>query len=111
MCKRIGTDMVLYYALSKQKQISSKELSILHKKLISKIQEVLVDTTLHSIQEVVREQKSLFEIHQSSGSYTINKLENNSKFFDDSFLDRCYAPFFEEEEFKEIKEILTSANN
>lgn len=110
MCKRIGTDMVLYYALSHQEQISSKELSKLHNDLLSEIQEVLVDTTLCSIQKVIREQKSLFEISQSSNSYTINKRKTNSKFFDADFLDKCYAPFFEEEEFNEIKRILTSAS-
>ena len=106
MCKRIGPDMVLYYALSKHDQISSEKLAKLHHRLLSQVNEALVDTTLCSIQELISEQKNLFKISQSLNSYTITKTKANSSFFDANFLDRCYAPFFEKKEFDKIKKIL-----
>ena len=54
MCKRISPDMVLYYALSTHDSVSSIELSRLHRELLSQIRELIVDTTLSSIQNVLR---------------------------------------------------------
>ena len=110
MCKRIGPDMVLYYALSKHDQISSEKLAELHQRLLSQVNEALVDTTLCSIQELISEQKNLFKISQSFNSYTITKTKADSSFFDAKFLDRWYSPFFEKNEFNEIKAILMAEN-
>ena len=110
MCKQIDTDMVLYYTLSKRDHISLEKISELHNKLLAAFSGVIVNTTLHSIQESVKGQESLFQISQSAGTYTITRKKDKSNFFDADFLERCYAPFFEEEEFNEIKKILMSDN-
>lgn len=110
MCKRIGSDMVLYYALSAHDSVSSAELSRLHRELLSQIQELIVDTTLSSIQDVVRDRENLFELEQKFDSYTVKKRSISSSFFNQTFLDRCYSPFFEEDDFVKIKEILVSVN-
>ena len=108
MSKRIGPDMVLYYALSKRNQISSDRLIRLHQCLVSQVQETLVDTTLCSIQTIVTEQKNLFKLSQSVKSYTLTKTQKNSIFFKIEFLDRCYEPFFDKNDFEKIKKILLS---
>ena len=110
MCKRISPDMVLYYALSTHDSVSSIELSRLHRELLSQIRELIVDTTLSSIQNVVRERENLFELEQNIGSYTVRRRSASSSFFDQAFLDRCYSPFFEENDFEKIREILVSIN-
>ena len=110
MCKQIDTDMVLYYTLSKRDHISLEKISELHNKLLAEFSGVIVNTTLHSIQEVVKEQASLFQMSRSAETYTITRKNDKSNFFDANFLDQCFAPFFEEKEFHEIKEILMSDN-
>ena len=110
MCKRIGSDMVLYYALAVHDSVSSVELSRLHHNLLAQIQELIVDTTLSSIQDVVRERENLFKLEQKVDSYIIRKRSVSSAFFNQTFLDRCYSPFFEEDDFVKIKEILVSVN-
>ena len=105
--KRIGADMIIYYALLGRGQVSSEQLSKMHKRLVDEIDEVLVDTTLRSIQNVVSSLPAVYELEQRDGSFLVRKKKDAvSKFADEKFLDKCFSPFFDDNEFARIKEIL-----
>ena len=105
--KYIGADMVIYYALLGRGQVSSEQLSRMRKRLVDEIDEVLVDTTLRSIQEVVATLPAVYELEQRDGSFLVRRKEGAvSMFLDEGFLDRCFSPFFDDKEFARIKEIL-----
>jgi len=105
--KYIGADMVIYYALLGRSQVSSEQLSRMHKRLVDEIDEVLVDTTLRSIQNVVSSLPSVYELEQQDGSFLVRRKSGAvSMFLDGGFLNECFSPFFDDKEFARIKEIL-----
>lgn len=105
--KRISADMVIYYALLGRGQVSSEQLSRMHKRLVDGFDEVLVDTTLRSVQDVVSSLPAVYELEQHDGSFLVRRKKDAvSKFTDEKFLDRCFSPFFDDKEFARIKGIL-----
>lgn len=106
MFKKVGADMVLYYALSNNDNITSAMIAQIHNEILKKLPISFIDTTLSSMQEIIREQNGLFELTQINENYTIKKKATKSIFFDLDFLDHCYSPFFEENEFNQLKNIL-----
>lgn len=108
--KYIGADMVIYYALLGRSQVSSEQLSRMHKRLVDEIGEVLVDTTLRSIQNAVATLPAVYELEQRDDGFLVGKKAGaTSLFLNEDFLDRCFAPFFSEEEFAKIKRIFATS--
>ena len=107
--KKICADMILHYALLGRSQVSSEQLQRMHRRLVDGFDEVLVDTTLRSVQDVVSSLPSVYELEQRYGSFLVRRKEDAaSRFTDEKFLDRCFSPFFDDNEFARIKDILMS---
>lgn len=104
MCQTLNTVMMLGYILNKHETISFECLSSFKSRIQELLNDIFVDISEAELYRVEKNYPRRFKIESNNGTLNICVKEK----FEISFLDKCYQPFFSNNDFEEIKKILMS---